>query len=470
MQERKKIPSKPRFDYVTKKAYDLLFELGYDKFPISAEQVLKDLSDYIECLTWLEAREVLKSDDPFHLHETKADARSIKRRDCDTYFIVYDAMSGSPERTNWTILHEIGHILLGHLDDFGVTSLDRGGLTKKDYGVLEVETNWFVAEFLMPTPVVRSLGRLSAASISMIFGVSDEAASKKYGRVYEKPCIPTQYDEKLIRHFYRFLTRDVYDTIYHRTHSLAGMLWSRRADSVCRRCDTCKSYIKDSKAKYCFHCGNLINAEPYIFPFMVGRNIPVDDKGITHPLIPHKASWENQNGDKSRVGFCPNCLNQEIDENADFCPICGVAIHNECTVEHLDLPLDTSFCPTCGAPASIGGVYKEMENRIHALENWTDPQFEDYLEYEHWQYMKMKIATSAAFYGSAVIPALFYTNAFLDDDDNLIIITDTQSAVNEIEKSSDKLVRIIERYGAIEPSMISVKLIETTEPAPLEVL
>lgn len=69
MQERKKIPSKPRFDYVTKKAYDLLFELGYDKFPITAEQVLEDLSDYIVCLPWSKARDILQSDDPFHLRQ-----------------------------------------------------------------------------------------------------------------------------------------------------------------------------------------------------------------------------------------------------------------------------------------------------------------------------------------------------------------------------------------------------------------
>lgn len=460
MQERKRIPSKPRFDYVTKKAYDLLFELGYDKFPITAEQVLEDLSDFIVCLPWSKAREVLKSDDPFHLHETKADARSIKRRDCDTYFIVYDDMSGSIERTNWTILHEIGHILLGHLDDFGVTSLDRGGLTSKAYGVLEVETNWFVAEFLMPTPVIRSLGRLSADKIALIFGVSDEASNKKYERVYEKPYVPTQYDEKLVRHFYRFITKGIFDTIYHRIHSLFGVFWTHRADSVCLRCDACKSYIKDPRAKYCFHCGSLIKTEPYVFP--MGNTISNDDTIITHPFIPHRATWEDKNGDRSRVGFCPNCLNQELEEDADYCSICGASVHNECTVEHIDLPLDSSFCPSCGAPASIGNVYSGMENRLHAIESWTSPQFEDYLEYEHWQYMKMKIATSAAFYGSAVIPALFYTNAFLDDDDNLVIVTDTQSAANEIEKSSDKLMRIIERYGTIEPSVISVKLIETT--------
>ncbi len=106
MQERKRIPSKPRFDYVTRKAYNLLFELGYNKFPISAEQVLEDLSDYIVCLPWSKAKNILNSDDPFHLRQTQADARSIKRRDCDTYLIVYNDLSGSPERTNWTILHE----------------------------------------------------------------------------------------------------------------------------------------------------------------------------------------------------------------------------------------------------------------------------------------------------------------------------------------------------------------------------
>ncbi len=96
------------------------------------------------------------------------------------------------------------------------------------------------------------------------------------------------------------------------------------------------------------------------------------------------------------------------------------------------------------------------------VESWTSPQFEDYLEYDQWLYIKMKIAKSAAFYGSAVIPALFYSSAYLDDEDNLIIVTDTQSAANEITKNSEKLISIIERYGTIKPSVISVKLIEMT--------
>lgn len=462
MQERKRIPSKPRFDYVTKKAYDLLFELGYDKFPITAEQVLSDLSDFIVCLPWSKARTILQTDDPFHLRQTQADARSIKRRDCDTYLIVYDDFSGSPERTNWTILHEIGHILLGHLDDFGVTSLDRGGLTKAAYGVLEVETNWFVSEFLMPTPIVRMLGDLTVDEIALLFGVSDEAANKKHQRVYEKGYMSSKYDELLLRHFYRFMVKDLLDTVYRRSHTLWGNFISARAGTDCRRCDTCKSYITDAKAKYCYHCGSETKVEATVYPFLGLQPLPKEEVGYTHPFIPHKATWEDKKGDKSRVSFCPNCLNQELDDHSEFCPICGASIHNECTAEHIDLPLDTSFCPSCGAPATINDVYEKMEGRLQSIENWTSPQFDDYILYEHWLYVRMKIASSPAFFGSPVIPALFYTNAYLDDDDNLVLVTDTQSAANEIKKNEDSLLRIIDRYDTIEPEKITVKLIEMT--------
>lgn len=462
MQERKKIPSKPRFDYVTKKAYELLFELGYDKFPITAEQVLEDLSDYIVCLPWSKARDILQSDDPFHLRQTQADARSIKRRDCDTYLIVYDDFSGPPERTNWTILHEIGHILLGHLDDFGVTALDRGGLTKEAYGVLEVETNWFVAEFLMPTPIVRILGDMTTDEISLLFGVSDEAANKKYERVYEKGYMSSKYDELLLRHFYRFMVKDLVDTVYRRSHTMWGNFISARAGIDFRRCETCKSYITDAKAKYCYHCGSKVKVEPTVYPFFGLQLLPKEESGCTHPFIPRKTTWGNRNGDKSRVSFCPNCLNQELDDNSEFCPICGSAIHNKCTAEHIDLPLDTSFCPSCGAPTTISGVYEKMEERLQAIDSWKSPQFDDYIQYDHWLYVRMKIANSPAFFGSSVIPALFYTAAYFDDDDNLVIVTDTQSAANEIKKNESSLLNIIERYDKIEPSKITVKLIEMT--------
>ena len=103
-----------------------------------------------------------------------------------------------------------------------------------------------------------------------------------------------------------------------------------------------------------------------------------------------------------------------------------------------------------------------MEERLQTIESWTSPQFDDYIQYDHWLYVRMKIVNSPAFFGSSVIPALFYTTAYFDDDDNLVIVTDTQIAANEIKKNERNLLSIIEHYDKIEPDKITVKLIEVT--------
>lgn len=84
-----------------------------------------------------------------------------------------------------TEMHEIGDIVLGHLVDFGETCLDRGGLTKKVYGTLEVEAHYFAAEFLMPTAILKYFSEITVDEISLLFGVSEKTAKKKYKRVFE---------------------------------------------------------------------------------------------------------------------------------------------------------------------------------------------------------------------------------------------------------------------------------------------
>lgn len=74
------IPNKPRFGFVTEKAYEFLLEYGYSSFPISPFKVLKDLSEYVTCLPWSEAKKVLHSRDPFHLFQ-KASESIAERHD-----------------------------------------------------------------------------------------------------------------------------------------------------------------------------------------------------------------------------------------------------------------------------------------------------------------------------------------------------------------------------------------------------
>ncbi len=185
-QRENRIPINPRFSYVTEKAYDFLLEYGYNRFPISPFQVLEDLSDFVTCLPWSEAKKILKSSDPFHLRETNAEARTIRPRSDGKNYIVYDDVQvNSDARIAWTIMHEIGHIILGHLTDFGETALDRGGLTEKKYGVLEVEAHYFAAEFLMPTALLKFFSEITVDEMVLLFGVSEEAAKKKHKRVFQ---------------------------------------------------------------------------------------------------------------------------------------------------------------------------------------------------------------------------------------------------------------------------------------------
>ena len=78
------------------------------------------------------------------------------------------------------------------------------------------------------------------------------SSKRAYGNGYTSP----KYDESLLRHFYRFMVKDVTDIVYRRSHTIWRNYISARAGIDCRRCETCKSYITDVKAKYCYHCGS----------------------------------------------------------------------------------------------------------------------------------------------------------------------------------------------------------------------
>lgn len=460
MQRKKEIPKIPRFDYVTSKAYELLFEWGITSFPITAEQILESVSDFVVCLPWSDAKKILKSNDPFNLHRTKADAKTLKRRDNNLYLVVYDDCSAyTPERVKWSILHEIGHILLGHLDDFDVTALDRGGLTKKAYGVLEVETNWFVSELLMPTPLVRRFTDITEDEIAVLFGVSEEAAGKKYERAFNKGYMYTKYDELLLRHFYHFFNTDLFETLYKRIYLPYGLPMKAKYAKICRKCESCHSYIADENAMKCFHCGMEIEITPKYPVVLSHRDKRIKlarMKGFYHPQLPYKTLHEGYKNKISKLLFCPICLNNEIEEDSLYCSICGFPTYNECTEEHIPLPFNASYCPNCGSKSTIHELYEKVEKRSLHIRQWNEIPSDEWLPYEHWEYIRMRINSTLGNEITSLPSVLFYTYAFLDDDDNIIIYADNDNAVNEIKKHSDLIIETIYKFDNINPSKVMV--------------
>ncbi|MCL1903182.1 MAG: ImmA/IrrE family metallo-endopeptidase [Oscillospiraceae bacterium] len=101
------------------------------------------------------------------------------------------------KRINWTLAHEVGHVVLGHLRD---------GETE------ERQANSFASELLMPELLMLELrlglGReLGVNEVSRLFGVSREAALNRIGQVEQKARYSAYLKNELIEK-YRYLLDD----------------------------------------------------------------------------------------------------------------------------------------------------------------------------------------------------------------------------------------------------------------------
>ena len=463
LQRENKIPSEPRFNFVTEKAYDFLLEYGYNRFPISPFQVLEDLSDFVTCLPWSDAKKILKSSDPFHLRAIGAEARTIRPRSDGRYYIVYDDVTVNSEaRITWTIMHEIGHIILGHLTDFGETALDRGGLTKAKYGVLEVEAHYFAAEFLMPTALLKFFPDITVNEIILLFGVSEPAAKKKYKRVFQVSYMPySKYDDMLIRNFFEFLESDIDATIYKNIYGPWGFPHKNEYIPICRKCPTCHTYITDPSASYCFYCGAEINQKQTytkMFERLQRQQQFAKIPGVSHPTIPYQEVDRGNGNITHRVKYCPTCLNSSFTEDAQYCVICGQPLYSFC--EECNSPLDPwdCYCPQCGAESSINRHYKQAEERLLKIKDCSGHRAfsEDWLRYTYWGYVKMRLMGNRSSASEELKSALLYSNAYLDDQENVIVFTDTVQAAAAIYDNRQNVIDFMRKTDGIKYGNLEV--------------
>ena len=97
----------------------------------------------------------------------------------------------SYERQNWTMLHEIGHCVLGHTADM-------------DADEAEAEANFFAKYIVAPPPLVDCIHPTCAEDIKVVFGLSWEAAEYAFNYYKKWRNLERGYTdyEKVI--FYQF--------------------------------------------------------------------------------------------------------------------------------------------------------------------------------------------------------------------------------------------------------------------------
>ncbi len=97
-------------------------------------------------------------------------------------YIFYN--SGLPVgRQRFTVAHEIGHLVLGHVGQGRVTTINREPNPKDSQE--ETQANQFAARLLAPACVLHELGAITPEAIQQVCGLSRQAAEFRARRMQE---------------------------------------------------------------------------------------------------------------------------------------------------------------------------------------------------------------------------------------------------------------------------------------------
>ena len=107
------------------------------------------------------------------------------------YLVAYNANRYGP-RIRWTLAHELGHILCGHLTEIAYSG--RREIPEEDWQNMEEEADYFAASLLAPIPAIRKAKVQSADGIRRRFGLSSTAAGYRWSE-FRRSSVHTELDE-----------------------------------------------------------------------------------------------------------------------------------------------------------------------------------------------------------------------------------------------------------------------------------
>lgn len=218
------------------------------------------------------------------------------------YTIAYNNTIKSKGRINFTLAHEIGHIILNHHKDFEVTEISKDNFTEEEYKILENEANCFARNILAPAPLVRKLSLWSTIfDMPNYFDITPKASRTRIS----------------------FLKNDLYYLNDYQINELQNNF------KQFKYCDNCKCGNFDLETKYCPMCGN--------------KKITIGDGFM-------KYKNEIKLDENKKATICPRCGNEEILEGP-YCKICGLELFNKC------INYDKDTCIGCGEICDANARY-----------------------------------------------------------------------------------------------------------------
>ncbi len=183
-------PTLPKalYEKIEKDVVDLYIAYNLD-IPLDPRQVVERLNYRLRFFSEIECKEERRTLIN-HSVASKREGLSCYRPDLNTYEIwVNDLTTKYDRRHNFTIIHEIAHIRLGH---------------KSDSDFAEMCANHYAAYALIPSPLPKIIGCESAEDLIDYFNVSEKCA------IIRQPQIENwfhfsgklkSYEQKLIEYY-----------------------------------------------------------------------------------------------------------------------------------------------------------------------------------------------------------------------------------------------------------------------------
>ena len=157
------------YKYARNRAWKTLIECNLNQLPINLAVVANFYN--ISIIKYSQSNDTFTGDG----FSTIVDGRLI---------VYYNDTDYPISRQRFTLAHELGHCLLGHLK-FGKTYNRNSELDYAGMDVYEMQANVFARDILMPATVLHSLGIKSAEDIARICNVSMLSAGIRYKRLTE---------------------------------------------------------------------------------------------------------------------------------------------------------------------------------------------------------------------------------------------------------------------------------------------
>ncbi len=354
----KRIPLYPRNDLAKKAAKAFLLKSKISTLPVNPFALCNQHGFVIRSVS--ETEDLIDEIDPFDVRDNPDCDAKTYLTSAGRYIIIYDDAVMSQGRIIWTIAHEIGHIVLKHLEQFEQTEI-HNGLTAVENKVLEKEADAFASEFLAPAEVLLHCHCVKKNSIIKLCGLSEEAATYKeqFLKDYKPDEKYSDINQSILRQFYNFINeKDFFQNLHYKI------------------CPVCKNYIFSSKEHFCRICGHSISEHSFT-------------KGIAYNDGP-------EIGKQKRTSVCPKCHFTQDTKAGSSCSNCGASLVNQCSntlcgMIHIG---SSRHCFKCGSPTTflLEGIISDWKSAQktyydrHLIRNILSNDNETGKIMDDWQY------------------------------------------------------------------------------------